>query len=78
MTDKEKLEKAKEIIRENYKDANCGIFDCRNIVGDPVGLLYNENGLEIWICYNYSYFEVFGLSDKSFSELEKFYEDLRK
>ena len=30
-----KLEKAKEIIKENWKEADCGIFDCRNLVGDP-------------------------------------------
>jgi len=29
----DKLQKAKEIIKENFDDARCGIFDCRNMVG---------------------------------------------
>ena len=58
-----KLEKAKEIIKENIEDGNCGIFDSRNWAGDPMDTIYDEDGLTIDICYNYEYFEVFGLSD---------------
>lgn len=32
--------------------------------------------LEIDVCYYYSYFEVFGLSDAEFEELEKYYDSL--
>jgi len=70
------LEIAKKIIKDNYKDANCGIYDCRNIVGDPMINIYNANGLIIDICYHYSYFEVFGLSKIEFEELERFYNTL--
>jgi hypothetical protein len=41
-----------------------------------MNLLYHEDELEIWICYYYSYFEIFGLSDESFSELTGFYRSL--
>ena len=71
-----KLEKAKEIIKEYYKEGNCGIYDSRNIVGDWMTNIYNDNGLTIDICYGWSYFEVFGLSDEEFTELCKYYEEL--
>ena len=71
-----KLEKAKEIIKEHYKDGDCGIFDSQNIIGDWMTNIYNDNGLAIDICYGWSYFEVFGLSDEEFTELCKYYEEL--
>lgn len=70
---KTNLEIAKRIIKENYKEANYGIFNCRNWVGDPMVTVYSEEDLTIDICYYYSYFEVFGLSDEDFAELEMFY-----
>lgn len=76
MTDK--LNIAKEIIKNNIDDAKCGIFDCNGTDDAPVFTLYEENGLRIDVCYYYSYFEVFGLTDKEFDELEKYYERLRK
>ena len=70
---KTNLEIAKRVIAENYKNADCGIFNCRNWTGDPMVTIYDEEGLTIDICYYYSYFEVFGLSDEDFAELEIFY-----
>lgn len=70
------LEKAKQVIKEHYNEANCGLFDCRNTVGDPMITIYKNYGLMIDICYYYSYFEVFGLSDDEFKELAKFYDSL--
>lgn len=67
------LEKAKEIIKDNIKDAKCGIFDSRNVVGDPMTCIYYEDGLQVDICYGYEYFEVFGLSDEEFETLRKYY-----
>ena len=72
-----KLDIAKRIIKENYKDADCGIFDSQNIVGDTMTTLYEYYDLIIDICYDYSYFEVFGLSEDEFNELEKFYNTLK-
>ena len=71
------LEKAKEIIKENISDADCGIFDSRNIVGDPMTTIYYGDGLRIDICYYWSYFEVFGLSTDEFGELVDYYDKLR-
>jgi len=39
--------------------------------------LYDEDGLTIDICYEWAYFEVFGLSDSEFEELERYYEEIR-
>lgn len=72
-----KLTKAKEIIKENWKEADCGIFDCRNLIGDPMHTLYCEDGLRIDICYKYAYFEVFGLTYEEFEKLSEYYIKLR-
>ena len=71
-----KLDIAKKIIKEHYKEADCGLYDTRNIVGDWMTTIYEDDGLTIDICYNYSYFEVFGLSNKDFEELLTFYSGL--
>ena len=68
-----KLEKAKQIIDQYYDIARCGIFNCRNWVGDDMYTIYSGDGLVIDICYGYEYFEVFGLSKDEFLELEKYY-----
>lgn len=73
---KTKLEIAKQIIKENYYVASCGIFDCRGWGGDTMDALYDDGELRIDICYYYSYFEVFGLSHNDFAELERFYNTL--
>lgn len=74
---KTNLETAKRVIEEHFKEANCGIFDCRNWVGDPMVTVYDDAGLTIDICYDWAYFEVFGLSDEDFAELKRFYNSLK-
>ena len=71
-----KLDIAKEIIKEYYEEADCGLYDTRNIVGDWMTTIYEDDSLTIDICYNYSYFEVFGLSNEDFEELLTFYASL--
>lgn len=73
-----KLEKAKEIVKANYKDADCGIFSTRNLVGDMMETIYEEDGLTIDICRGWEYFEVFGLEADDFAELKRFYDKLRR
>lgn len=70
-----KLEKAKQIIDQYYDRAPHGIFDCKNWGGDDMYTVYASDGLIIDICYRYGYFEVFGLSQDEFLELEKYYND---
>ena len=70
------LEKAKKIIRENFSQAECGIYNTHNVAGDLMGTIYEENELRIDICVYYGYFEVFGLTDEEFEELKRFYNSL--
>lgn len=70
------LEKAKEIVKEYYSVANCGIFSNRNFVGDVMNTIYEGEGLMIDVCYSHAYFEVFGLSDADFKELKTYYHSL--
>lgn len=72
-----KLEKAKEIIKALYSIYDCGIYNTRNIVGDQMSVIYDEDGLTIEGCYTWSYFEVFGLTENEFIELKKFYRSLK-
>ena len=73
-----KLEKAKEIIKKNFSSCDCGLFNTRILVGDSMSTIYDEDGLTIDVCYYYSYFEVFGLTDEEFAELKKFYANLQE
>ena len=72
------LEKAKEIVKKYYKDADCGIFNSRNVLGDRMMTIYKDESISIDICYNYAYFEVFGLTKEEFRELEKYYNSLEE
>lgn len=72
-TKNNKLEKAKEIIKKNFKYGDCGLFKSRNVLGDSMHNIYNADGLKIDICFCYSYFEVFGLTDEEFKELKDYY-----
>ena len=74
----DKLEIAKNIIKENFEDGDCGIFDSKNLVGDVMETIYDKDGLTIDICYGYDYFEVFGLTDEEFEKLEEYYEELKE
>ena len=70
------VEKVKEVIKNNVKHAMFGIFDCINIAGDLMETIYDEAGVRIELCREHEYFEVFGLTNEEFSEVESFYEDL--
>ena len=74
----DKLMIAKNVIKVYFKAGDCGIFNTRNLVGDDMTILYCDYGLQIDICYFWSYFEVFGLTDDEFEELKKYYEELEK
>lgn len=74
----DKLEKAKEIIKANIDRGKYGIFDSRNIVGDSMKTIFSQDGLTVDICEYWQYFEVFGLADKEFRELSRYYDELLK
>ena len=73
----DKLQKAKEIIKKYYNEADCGIFNVRNYSDIMMANIYDSDDLAIDICYQYSYFEVFGLDEEQFDELRSFYYSLQ-
>lgn len=72
--DVSRIDKVKNVIRNNYVD--CGLFFTRNWVGDPMLTIWEEDGVTIDICYDYAYFEVFGLTEEEENELSAFYNSL--
>lgn len=76
MINSSRIDKVKNVIRDNYIDAPCGLFFTLNLVGDPMLTLWEEDGVTIDICYNYEYFEVFGLTDEEENELLAFYNSM--
>lgn len=73
MSRKEEFEKIKNIIIEYYDRGDCGLFNTRNFVGDPMETLYKGEYFTLDICYYYSYFEVFGTTKEEFEELDTLY-----
>ena len=64
----DRVQAIKEFVREmslRQKQA----FNCHNWVGDPVSLIYDEHGVEIYFCYDYDYLEIIGLTDEEFKRL---------
>ena len=72
------LEITKGIIGANYYDGEYGLFFTRNIAGDEMSTLYEDEHIQVDICYDYEYFEVFGLTETEEEELEKYYESLQR
>lgn len=70
------IDKVKNVIRNRYSDAMCGLFFTPNWAGDPMSTIWEEDGVTIDICYEYQYFEVFGLTEEEENELLAFYNSL--
>ena len=73
-----RIDKVKDIIRDNYINARHGLFFVLNWVGDPMSTLWKGDGVTIDICYNEEYFEVFGLTEEEEKELLAFYKSLKE
>lgn len=67
------LEIAKTTIRDNISAIYLGIFNFRNVAGDEMTNVYSDEYIDIDICYDRLYIEVFGLSCKDFEELVRYY-----
>ena len=52
-----KIDKLKIFLQENYPNEQA--FNTRNIVGDSMETVYNEDGIMVDYCYNYGYIEIF-------------------
>lgn len=73
MTRKKELEKVKDIIKRHYNRGDCGIFNRRNLVNDPMSTIFKGEYFTVDLCEYWAYFEVFGTSSDEFKELENFY-----
>lgn len=47
-----------------------GVFDSRNILGDKMTTIYDEDGITVDVCYKWDYIEVFGLSAPEFEDIQ--------
>lgn len=45
------------------------VFDSESLVGDCRDLVYDEDGIEVYVCYYYDYVEILGLSKDEFNQL---------
>ncbi len=77
MTREKELEKVKNIIKEEIENADCGLYNIRNLVGDSMFTIFDGDYFTLDICYNWGYFEIFGTTKEEFMELYKFYDSLR-
>ena len=73
----DRLSEVMGVIYKHIEDALCGIFFCRNCAGDPMATIYDDNGIQVDICFYYEYFEVFGLTKDEERRLEKFYQSIK-
>jgi hypothetical protein len=73
MTREDEFKKLKELIKKHYRDAQCGIYNTRNIVRDKMTTLFNGKFFTLDICYFWMYFEVFGTNDEEWQEIEELY-----
>lgn len=73
------MEKIKEVIRQNLKNHDCGLFYVPNNTGDYTYTIYvdDEKDIRVDVCGEYQYFEVFGLNIHQQEELTNFYNKIR-
>lgn len=70
----DRLERLKRVLKDNDLLGE-QFFDCESLVGDPRETIYNEDGIQVLVCYYYEYVEILGLSDdeyKSITEQDSF------
>lgn len=61
----EKLRKF--LIEHDFK--NTQTFDSRNLAGDGMVTIYEDDGITVDYCLFYEYLEIFGLSRKEYHSL---------
>lgn len=74
---KEEIATLKKIIKLFYNpDFKGGLFNTRNIKNDRMFNIYKSNDIQLDICFDYDYFEVFGLTEEEFKDLQNYYSSL--
>ena len=76
-TREEEIANLKKIIKLFYNPkSKGGLYNSRNVVGDRMTNIYISKNMQLDICYEYDYFEVFGLTDEEFKDLQNYYSNL--
>lgn len=70
------MKEIKKIIKANITDAMLGIFFNRNSVGDVTSTIYKNGEVQVDICHEWDYFEVFGLTEEEQEEIDNYYQKL--
>ena len=63
-----KIDKLKKFLNEEFKE-KIQAFNSRNLVGDQMYTIYDEDGITVDMCYEWSYIEIFGLTQQQFEDL---------
>lgn len=72
------LEEIKAVLLANIADALFGIYNEHRPTSDDTHCLFERGGVIVNIYHTYEYFEVLGLSDDAFDEIEEYYDAIRK
>ena len=76
-TREDEIVNLKKIIKLFYNSKfKGGLFNTRNVVGDEMTNLYKSKNMQLDICFDFEYFEVFGLNDEEFKDLQNYYSSL--
>lgn len=67
----ERVKRIKDFLNDVFEGRQPQIFTTKNIVGDFLVPIYEEDGIEIEFCPKWNYVEVFGLSADEEEELYK-------
>lgn len=67
MDEKQKVE-IKDFLIDNFPKG-IQAFTTRNCVGDNMKNIYSKNGIDIDICYEENYIEIFGITEEFYNEL---------
>ena len=64
----DKIKKLREFITENEL-MGTQTFNTRNVVGDEMVTIYDDDGIIVDMCYDYGYIEIFGLTEEEYAGL---------
>ena len=62
-----KIKKLKRFLNNNYPHIQA--FNTRNLVGDSMKTVYDDDGIIVDYCEYWGYIEIFGLTEKQFDDL---------
>lgn len=58
-----KIDKLKKFLNEEFKEKILA-YNSRNLVGDRIYTIYDEDGITVDMCYEWNYIEIFGLTQQ--------------